>query len=588
MRSILLAACGTVFTLPVFGQSAPYFGKSNPPAEEVRTIKQPFAREMTARSRSLTASPLNSAEVEASTRRLIQSQLSRSGEAASLTVQVQPGEAQTRRVGNKWATTYNLSIANIPLSEASNISSLTMEDGSATVVRERNIPRELNFNSERGTPPTITVEKAERAARVDLEQLARENSEGADIAGLTLKKSRLEIWVDPRDRIGKLAWVLDMSRDGTGSTPAAAYRIWVDALAATEPAGVFEVKSLIARDTRVRVTGPVWDPTPLDPFQLRPLAKARIEIVRSQTPMSESAATDEPRMTDDNGVFDVAGLSGEKIVVTLQNEFFTVRNQQGRTATISQPLSNPHPLPELQFGLASEFEIAQPSAFYWANRVRSFVGDTLKDTDLLAVDLFVNADPECNATFHSDLNRVTLYRASRPESGRNCINKAYRDTVFHEFGHAIDHAIGGMANDLDGRSYSEGFGDALAILLKNKSCYGANHIGPETCLRDASAPKVMFHPPSEAIHERGRVYSGFTWELIQALKQGLPEADALATAKQLTLGAAAQNPTGIRSAVELTFVADDDDLDLTNGTPNAAAIKAAANARGIPLPAQLP
>jgi hypothetical protein len=588
MRSILLGACGALFTLPAFGQSAPYFGKADPPAEEVRTIKQPFAREMAARSRSLTASPLNSAEVEASTRRLIQNQLSRSNESGSLTVQVQQGESQTRRVGNKWATTYNLSISNIPLSEASNVSSLTMADGSATVVRERNIPRALNFDSTQSTPPTITVEKAESAARYDLEQLARENSEGADIAGLILKKSRLEIWVHPREMIGKLAWVLDLSRDGTGSAPAA-YRIWVDALAATDPAGVFEVKSLIAREAAiVRVIAPVWDPTPLEPFQLRPLAKARIEIVPAETAMSESAAMGEARVTDDNGGFDAAGLSQRKIVVLLQNEFFTVRNQQGQTATASQVISNPHPLPEMQFGAASEFEIAQPSAFYWANRVRSFVGDTLKDTDLLAMDLLVNTEPGCDASFHPFLNRMTLYRASRPDSGENCINKAYTDTVFHEFGHAIDHAIGGFANDFDGRSYSEGFGDSLAILFKNKSCYGANHRGSETCMRDASAPKVMFHPPAMRIHERGRVYSGFTWELIQALKQGLPEAEALATAKQLTLGAAAQNPSGIRSAVELTFLADDDDLDLSNGTPNAAAIKTAANARRIPLPAQLP
>jgi hypothetical protein len=98
----------------------------------------------------------------------------------------------------------------------------------------------------------------------------------------------------------------------------------------------------------------------------------------------------------------------------------------------------------------------------------------------------------------------------------------------------------------------------------------------------------MFGTPDLEFHQRGRVYSGFTWGLIQALKQTLPEAQALATAKQLTMGSAAQNPIGIQNAVELALLADDDDLDLSNGTPNGAAIKAAANARGIPLPPQLP
>jgi hypothetical protein len=33
---------------------------------------------------------------------------------------------------------------------------------------------------------------------------------------------------------------------------------------------------------------------------------------------------------------------------------------------------------------------------------------------------------------------------------------------------------------------------------------------------------------------------------------------------------------------------DDDDFDLTNGTPNSGAITAAARSRSIPLPAALP
>jgi hypothetical protein len=473
LKSILvLGSCATFLSaMPAFGQSASYFGKSDAPTEDVRTIKEPS---IPGRSPQFRLPPqATAAQVETNTRLLIQDQFSARNETSALPVRVQPAQQETRRVGNKWATTYGVTIANIPLSEASNISSLTLEDGSATVVRERNIPIALNFDQAQGAQPTVTVEKAVSAAQYDLEQLARTNS-SADIGGLVLRKSQLEIWVHPRERIGKLAWALDLSRESSATTPGAAYRIWVDALAATEPAGVFEVKTLILKEHRGLVTGPVWDPTPLDPFQLRPLSRAHVQSVSAGPVMSEAPAALANEVTDDNGSFDISGLEQNKFTITLQNQYFTVRNAQGGTATVSGIASMPAASLALQFGSSTEFEIAQPSAFYWANRVRAFAGDVLKDTDLLGVEVLVNSDPDCNATFNPLRNRLTLYRASLSGTGRNCINKAYRDTVFHEFGHAIDHACGGITNTEDGHAYSEGFGDSLAIMFKNDSCYGAN------------------------------------------------------------------------------------------------------------------
>lgn len=583
MKPMLIATACTTFlsAIPAFSQSVPYFGKSDAPVEDVRTIRQLPGR---VPEQPATQQP-DPAKVEASTRLLIQDQYSGRSESSSLPLNVHPAEQDTRRVGNKWATSYRLSIGNIPLSEASNISSLTTGDGATAIVRERNVPRSLNFNTEQAARPTISVEKAESAALYDLEQLARINS-SADISGLVLRKSQLEIWVDPRQRVGKLAWALDLAREATASAPVAAYRIWVDALATSEPAGVFEVKNLVMGEHRATVMAPVWDPTPNDPFQLRPLPKATVQVQNAEAAMSESGPAKE--ITNEDGTFDLAGLEQKTLMVSLQNQFFRVRNALGATATVTGVATNASSPLTLQFGSGGEYDIAQPSAFYWANRVRAFVGDALRATDLVNVELQVNTDDDCNAKFSSIFNRVMLYRASLPGSGKSCINKAYRDTVFHEYGHAIDHALGGIASPNEAHAYSEGFGDSLAILFKNNSCYGANHQGPQTCLRDASTPPVMFDTPGLGVHERGRVYAGFTWELIQALKQQHPEAAALAMAKELTLGAAAQNPVGVQNAVELVLQADDDDLDLSNGTPNSAAIKIAANARGIPLPPQLP
>ena len=50
------------------------------------------------------------------------------------------------------------------------------------------------------------------------------------------------------------------------------------------------------------------------------------------------------------------------------------------------------------------------------------------------------------------------------------------------------------------------------------------------------------------------------------------------------LGAAAANPHNIPDAVRLSFVVDDTDGDLTNGTPHFRALAAAADSRHIPRP----
>ena len=57
------------------------------------------------------------------------------------------------------------------------------------------------------------------------------------------------------------------------------------------------------------------------------------------------------------------------------------------------------------------------------------------------------------------------------------------------------------------------------------------------------------------------------------------ETAALDAATHLVLGAAAGNPANIPDAVLLSFIVDDDDGNLANGTPHFRAIAAAADAR---------
>ncbi|MEJ7639204.1 MAG: hypothetical protein WKF75_14835 [Singulisphaera sp.] len=187
----------------------------------------------------------------------------------------------------------------------------------------------------------------------------------------------------------------------------------------------------------------------------------------------------------------------------------------------------------------------------------------------------VNINDSCNAFW--DGASINFFKA-----GDGCPNSAFGDVVLHEYGHGLDAALGGII----GGGYSEGFGDALSVLVLRDKIVGRDFFGSGQPLRDAS--EVITWPPSNPeVHFVGRIYAGFTWELTRQLltKYGNNEDKAFAVAKDLVLGAAALNPKDIPDAVALSFQVDDDDSNPTNGTPHADQIKAAAESRGIPVPA---
>jgi hypothetical protein len=161
------------------------------------------------------------------------------------------------------------------------------------------------------------------------------------------------------------------------------------------------------------------------------------------------------------------------------------------------------------------------------------------------------------------------------KAGDDCLNSAYCDVACHEFGHAVDDQFG----DIQDGGYSEGFGDALAILITRNPLIGKDFQGKGTSLRDARI--VSNWPPVDPeVHEVGKIYGGFAYELIQQLTSKLGGEDkAYAAAKQLILGAAALNPKDTPDAVLQSFL-----VDRQNGSPFFSELAAAADSRKIPRP----
>ena len=269
-------------------------------------------------------------------------------------------------------------------------------------------------------------------------------------------------------------------------------------------------------------------------------------------------------VTDPNGFFSVSRLGA--LNTRLSGPYCTIIDEAGSPLVATQSGGN------LSFKPHGEQDLAQVSAFKWVSTAHAFVKDFLPSNAdrLVSLPTHVNIDESCNAFFDPNEHTLNFFK-----SGDGCATSAYCDVACHEFGHAVDDQFGDI---LDG-GYSEGFGDSLAMLITRDSVIGRDFQGRGTHLRDGR--EVFTWPPQDPeVHEVGRIYGGFAWELIQRLISKVGSEDkAYEAAKQLILGAAALNPKDTPDAVRLSFL-----VDSQNGSPFFQELAAAADSRKIPRP----
>jgi len=292
-----------------------------------------------------------------------------------------------------------------------------------------------------------------------------------------------------------------------------------------------------------------------------------------------------PRVTqtDKQGKYSLPALTGTVTArATLACRFCRVLNEAGTGVVLSLAKRGQGAI-DLDFRATSEFQLSQVSAFYYVNEAHDFVEDYLPNPPqkLSAVRVHVNINQTCNAFWQPGRNTLNFFRSQQG----GCPNTAYRDVVFHEYGHGVDDELGGI---LDG-GYSEGFGDALAILLTRDHIIGRDFFGRGQHLRDAAEkhlwPQVMH---DDDPHVVGEAYNGFVWELTQQLtkKYGGDQTKGFAVAKNLVLGAGALNPNDIPDAVRLSFAVDAALYPGAEGgsSQHLAELRAAAESRKIPVP----
>lgn len=458
--------------------------------------------------------------------------------------QVAP-EAGPSRSPTKYVSLYPIEYQGIPLMKGSDFVAMVAEDGSLLHTRERGMPTNVD-----ATEPTVTPEAAVEAAT---------EAAGAQFAGgdPSASEPQLEYYVEGSD--GRLAWTFSLESESLLEPEARRY--WVAAVGAPE---VLHWESEIYHTHHGTVSGNYWGASPFGGTVNQGLRHLEVRRTGAGGGMSATAADGRYGFT--------TGTGNATLRANLAGANANVDNQAGADMEVSASGTHQSPV-DLNFGASDEFTFAQVSAFQWTNVAHDLAENILDPTDLPSLTTRVNINSSCNAFWNG--NSINFFRA-----GGSCPNTAYADVVLHEYGHGVDARKGGI---LDG-GLSEGFGDAMAILATRQPCLGRDFLGAGTCLRPATDVILWPPAPGEGVHAIGRRYAGFSWELIEQLKNTYSDDGAFDIAARLILGAALANPSDIPDAVHLSFLIDDDDGNLANGTPHFKELARAADSRNIPRP----
>ena len=187
-----------------------------------------------------------------------------------------------------------------------------------------------------------------------------------------------------------------------------------------------------------------------------------------------------------------------------------------------------------------------------------------------------NQTPGCNAWFDQD-SHVNFLR-----QGAGCNNTGrIADVMYHEYGHGFHgwNIIPG-AGAFDG-ALSEGLADYLSATITGDPGMGRNFfLGSPQPLRDVAPDLVWPEDIAEDPHTTGLIVAGALWDLRELLIDNLGE-DAGVAQTDYIMWQIASRASDIETSYVEALLADDDNGNLDDSTPNQCAIDEAFGRHGL-------
>lgn len=284
-------------------------------------------------------------------------------------------------------------------------------------------------------------------------------------------------------------------------------------------------------------------------------------------------------VTDRNGAFTSSGSGA--VTVMLRGPYARIERQDGANASITQTVAN-----NASFNVlwnSSNSTLAERTTFYNVVRSRRFILDM--DTTITALDYQmpcrVGVNNICNANF--DGTNLNFYRSGTSTQGICPATGEMPDVVMHEYGHAVNeksYVQFGVAAGMVNGALHEGLADVNSGMILDRSQIGIGFFGANTVLRDMNNTNKYPDDIVNQVHTDGLIIGGAVWDM--RLGIGIQQA------RLISHFARHGKPDDTNTGLAFTkyflevLVADDNDGNLSNGTPNASHIVPAFAKHGIP------
>lgn len=185
--------------------------------------------------------------------------------------------------------------------------------------------------------------------------------------------------------------------------------------------------------------------------------------------------------------------------------------------------------------------------------------------------VYVNEDDVCNAYFDGELH---FYR-----KGSGCNNTGrIADVSYHEWGHGF-HYYNLLSGEYDG-SMSEGIADSVAFFQTEDNIMAPNFGTNGAYIRDVEPNYAYPDDIVNEVHQDGLIFAGAVWDWWQQLRGDMGEESAYETVVPVFVLGLRGGPT-IPTVFDEFIFADDDNADLSDGTPNQCSLIEAFALHGL-------
>ncbi len=275
-------------------------------------------------------------------------------------------------------------------------------------------------------------------------------------------------------------------------------------------------------------------------------------------------------VTDDAGAFDITHGGAVPVTVTSQflGPFINVNRFSGlgADASFSGPATPGTPL--IINWTDANSRADERDSFFHGNRVHDFmkaIDPTFTDLDYAMPTIIGRTDGFCpgNAWWDGNGMNYCLGTATYGNTGQ------IGNVIYHEFGHGVTQEVyggGGPPGDLH-----EGNSDVLANLIDRQPIIGLGFFlnDCDSGIRNSDNDIQYADVIGQEGHFAGQVIAGFVWDTWQSMLAALPQQDADDAIRNMwhysrVLGL----PGDQQEQVDFSFIADDDDANLDNGTPH--------------------